>query len=117
MLNASQAEPIIKDFNSAEEHMLNQHDNILHNLDDSYESTSEPDITPMHTGPAEDALFLILPSRPALCAGRNKSDFHSSPPLAPSSTVTSVLEAAAPEAPMKDSHTITLKILNSSKVL
>ena len=39
------------------------------------------------------------------------------PALAPSSIVTSVLEAAAPGAPTEDSHTITLKILNGSKVL
>ena len=116
-LDASQAEPIIEGFNSAEEHTLNQHDDIPHDLDDPYEPTPEPDVAPMHTGPAEDALFLVPPPRPALCAGRDKSDFHSSPPLAPSSTVTSVLEAAAPEAPTKDSHTITLKILNGSKVL
>ena len=39
------------------------------------------------------------------------------PPSAPLSTVPSVLEAASLEAPRKDSHTITLKILNGSKVL
>ena len=38
-------------------------------------------------------------------------------PAAPSSTVTSILEAAAPGAPTEDSHTITLKILNGSKIL
>ena len=116
-LEAPQAEPIIEGFDSAEEHTLNQYMDIPHDLYDPYEPTAEPDVAPMHSVPAEDAKFLVPPPRPALCAGRDKSDFHSPPPSAPSSTMTSVLEAAAPEAPTKDSHTITLKILNGSKVL
>ena len=116
-LEASQAEPIIEGFKSAEEHTLNQHDSIPYNLDDPYEPTPEPDVAPMSSAPAENAEFLIPSLRPTLCAGHDKSDFHSPPLSAPSSTVTSVLEATALEAPMKDSHTITLKILNGSKVL
>ena len=61
--------------------------------------------------------FLVSSPRPALCAVRDKSDYHSPPPSAPSSTATSVLETAAPEAPTEYGHTITLKILNGSKVL
>lgn len=116
-LKASQAELIVEGFDHAEEHILNQHDNIPNDLDDPYESTPEDDVAPMHSAPAEDAEFLVPPPRPALCTVRDKSDFHLPHPSAPSSTVTSILEAAAPEAPTKDSHTITLKILNGSKVL
>ena len=116
-LEASQAEPIIEGFNSAEEHTLNQYEDIPHELDDPYKPTPEPDVAPMHTGPIEDAEFLIPPLRPALCAGRDKSNFDSSSSSAPSSTVTSVLKATAPEALTKNSYIITLKILNGSKVL
>lgn len=69
----------------------------------------------MHNAPAEDAECLVPPPRP-LSGVRDDFDFHP-PPLAPSSTVTSVLEAAAQGAPTEDSHTITLRILNGSKVL
>ena len=69
----------------------------------------------MHNAPAEDAECLVPPPRP-LSGVRDDFDFHP-PPLAPSSTVTSVLEAAAPGAPTEDSYTITLRILNGSKVL
>ena len=116
-LEASQAELITEGFDDAEEHALNRHDNIPHDLDDPYEPIPEPDVAPMHSAPAEDAEFLVPPPRPALSAVRHKFDFHPPPALAPSSIVTSVLEAAAPEAPTEDSHTITLKILNGSKVL
>ncbi len=116
-LEASQAELIIEGFDDAEEHTLNQYDNIPHDLDDPYEPTPEPDVPPMQSNPDEDAEFLVPPSWPALCAVRDKSDFYSPPPSAPSSTVTSVLETAAPKAPTEDGHTITLKILNGSKVL
>ncbi len=112
----SQAEVIIEDFDDAEEHSLNQHDNIPYELDDPYELTSGLDVAPMHNAPAEDAEFLVPPPRPALSAVRDDFDFHP-PPLAPPSTVTSVLEAAAPGSPTEDSHTITLKILNGNKVL
>lgn len=40
--------------------------------------------------------FFAVPPRPRLSAVRDKVDFHSSPPSAPSSARTSVLEAAAP---------------------
>ena len=111
---ASQAELIVEGFIDAEEHILNQNDNVPNNLDDAYESTPEDDVAPIHSAPAEDAEFLVSSPKPALCTGRDKSDFH---PSAPLSTVTSILEATAPEAPTKDSHTITLKILNGTKVL
>ena len=117
MLETSQAEPTTEGFDSAKEHTLDQHDNFPTNLEDPYETTPKPDIAPMHSAPAENAEFLIPPTSPALCAVRGKSDYHSPPPSAPSSAATSVLETAAPEAPTEDGHTITLKILNGSKVL
>lgn len=116
-METSQAELIIEGFDDAEEHPLSQHDNTLHDLYDPYGPKPEPDVAPMHSAPAEDAEFLVPPPRPALSAVHTKFGFHSPPPSAPSSIVTSVLEAAAPEAPTEDSHTITLKILNGSKVL
>ncbi|KAK3172110.1 hypothetical protein OEA41_004195 [Lepraria neglecta] len=100
-LEASQPELIIEGFDDVEEHPLNQYCHISHHLGDPYEPTPEPDVAPIHGAPAEDAM----------------PGFRPPPPSAPSSTVTSILEAAAPEAPTKDSHTITLKILNGSKVL
>jgi len=114
---ASQAELIIEGFYDAEEPPLNQHDKIPHDLDDTYEPTPEPDVGPMHSAPTEDAEFLVPPLKPALSAVRDNFEFHPPPPSAPSSIATSVLEAAAPEAPTEDSHTITLKILSGSKVL
>jgi len=116
-LEASQAELIIEDFDNAENHTLDQHDNISHDLNDPYESTSGPDITQMHSAPVENAEFLVPPPRPAPSAVRDECDFRPPLPSAPSSTATSVLEAAAPEAPTEDSHTITLKILNGGKAL
>lgn len=116
-LEASQAEPIIEGFDSAKEHTLDQHYSFPNDLDDPYEPTPKPDIAPMHSAPAENAEFLVPPPRPALCAVRDKSDYHSPPPSVPSSAATSVLETATPEAPTEDGHTITLKILNGSKVL
>ena len=116
-LEASGGEPITEGFDSVKEHTLNQCIDVTYDLDDPYEPMPEPDIAPMHIDPAEDGEFLIPPPRPALCAGCDKSDSHSPPPSAPSSIVTSVFEAEAPEAPTIDGHTITLKILNGSKVL
>ncbi len=112
----SQAEAIIEVFDDAEEHGLNQHDKVPYELYDPYDLTSGLDVAPMHNAPAEDAEFLIPPPRPALSTVCDDFDIHS-PPLASSSTVTSVLEAGAPGAPTEDSHTITLKILSGSKVL
>ncbi len=114
---ASQAELIIEGFDDAEEPPLNQHDKIPHDLDDTYEPTPEDDVAPMHSALIEDADFLVPPLKPALSAVRDNFEFHPPPPSAPSSIATSVLEAAAPEAPTEDSHTITLKILSGSKVL
>jgi len=114
---ASQAELIIKDSDDSEKHTLDQHDNISQDLNDPCESTSGPDVAPMHSAPPENPEFLVPPPRPALSAVRDERDFRPPLPSAPSSTVTSALEAAAPEAPTEDSHTITLKILNGSKAL
>lgn len=116
-LEASQAEPITEGFDSAKEHTLDQHDRIPNDLEGPYEPTPKPDIAPRHSALAENAEFLIPPPRPALCAVRAKSNYHSPLPSAPASTATSVLETAAPEAPTGDGHTITLEILNGSKVL
>ncbi len=116
-LEASQAEPTIEGFDSAKENMLDQHDSIPNDLDDPYEPMPKPDIAPMHSAPAENTEFLVPPPGSALCAVRDKSDSQSPPPLAPSHSATSVLETAASEAPTEDGHTITLKILNGSKVL
>ena len=108
-LEASQPEKTIEGFNDVEEHPLNQYCHISHHSGDSNEPTPGPDAAPIHGAPAEDAM-------PALIALRPKFGFVPPPPSAPSSKVTSIVEAAAPEAPTKDSHTITLKILNGSKV-
>lgn len=113
-LEASQAEPITEGFDSAKEHTLDQHDRIPNDLEDPYEPTPKPDISPRHSALAGNAEFLIPPPRPAVHA---KSNYHSPLPWASSSTATSVLEAAAPEAPTGDGHTITLEILNGSRVL
>ena len=107
-LEASQAERIIQGFNDAEKHPLNQYKKVTYDLDDPYEATSESDVAPVRNAPAENSELLVPPPGPALDPPP--------PPSAPSSIVTSVIEAAAPEAP-EDSHTITLEILNGSKVL
>ena len=116
-LEASQAELIIEDLGYADEPPCNQHDDILRDLDDPCEPTPEPDVAPMHNVPAEDAEFLVPPPRPALSSVRDNFDSHPPHLSASSSIVTSVLEAAASEAPTEDSHTITLTIWNGSKVL
>jgi hypothetical protein len=114
-LEASQAERIIQGFNDAEKRPLNQYKKVTYDLDDPCEPSSESDVAPIRNAPAEDLELLVPPPGPALSPGRDP-DFHPPPPSAPSSIVTSVTEAAAPEAP-EDSHTITLEILNGSKVL
>ena len=115
ILEASQAKRIIQGFNDAEKHPLNQYKKVTYDLDNPCEPSSESGVAPIRNAPAEDLELLVPPPRPALSPGRDP-DFHPPPPPAPSSIVTSVIEAAAPEAP-EDSHTITLEILNSSKVL
>ncbi|KAK4691661.1 hypothetical protein P7C71_g5383, partial [Lecanoromycetidae sp. Uapishka_2] len=112
-----QAEPIIEGFDSANKNALHQYMNISQDLEDPLEPTPEPDIAPMHGVPAEDGASLISSPRPALRAGRDDFDFNSPPPSVRLSTKTSVPDTAAPEAPMQDSHTITLTILSGSKVL
>ena len=118
-LEASQAKPIVEGFDSAKKHTLDQHDSFPNDVDDPYEPTPKPDIASVHSAPAEGAESLVPPPTPDLCAVRDKSDDHSPPPSAPSSSVAaSVLETAVPEAPTEeDGHTITLKILNGSTVL
>lgn len=111
MPEASQAEQIMERYDDVEEHPLNQRDK-------SYEPIPEPEIHPMYSSAAEDHEFPIPPPRASRNAEHHNLKFHPSPPSVPSSTVTSVLEAAAPGAPSGDSHTITLKILlHSTKVL
>lgn len=116
----SQAELITEDFDNspktAEKNTLSQNDDISDKINEPYESTSGPDVAQLHSARARDAEFLKPPPRPALGALRDEIDSHPSPPSAPSSIATTVLEAAAPKAPTRDSHTITLKILNGSKV-
>ena len=117
---SSQAELITKDLDDAEEHTLNQYDNVVRDLVDSYESTPGLDVASMPSPPAEHTEFMRPPPKPALSAVCDELDFHHPrPPSAPPSTKTSVFEAAAAqeEAPTEDSHTITLKILHGSKVL
>ena len=113
----SQAELIPKVFDDTEEHTLNQYDNVVRDLVDSYELASMPDVAPMPSPPAEHTEFMGPPPKPTLSAVRDELDFHHPPP--PSSTKTSIFEAAAApgEAPTEDSHTVTLKILYGSKVL
>ena len=116
----AQAELIPKDLNDTEEHTLNQYDNVVRDLVDSYELASAPDVAPMPSPPAEPTEFMAPPPEPALSAVRDELDLKNPrTPSAPPSTKTSVFEAAAApeEAPTEDSHTITLKILHGSKVL
>ena len=115
-LKASQAELIIEGFDSAKKYTLDQYNSNLNDLNDPYKPTLKPDIAPMHSALAKNTEFLIPSPRPALCAVRDKSDYHSPSPSAPSSTATSVLETAAPEAPTEYSYIITLKILYDNKV-
>lgn len=114
---SEQVKPDIEISHTAESDILDQYDNDLHVSNDPYEPTSEPDLAPTHSVPAEDADFLVPLPKPAVCAEHDTFLIHPPPPSAPSSTITSVLEASAPEAPTKDSHTITLKISNGSKIL
>ena len=115
ILEASQAEQIIQGFDDAENRPRNPYKEVTYDLDDPDEPTSESDVAPILNAPAEDSELLVSPPEPALDRGRDP-DFHPPPPWAPSSIVTSVSEAPLPEAP-EDSHTITLEILNGSKIL
>lgn len=108
---ASQAELIRERYDDVEEDPMNHRDK-------SHEPISGPDIHPMYSSAAEDHEFFIPPPRASRNAEHQNLKFHPSPPSVPSSTVTSVLEAAAPGAPSGDSHTITFKILlHGTKVL
>lgn len=115
-LETPQAEPIVESFNSAEEDVLPNYDNIRHQSEDPCEPTPEPDVAPMYSVTAEAIECDVPHPSAAVSARRDSGDFHSHPPSVPSSTKTSVLDAAAPEVPTKDSHLIALKILNGSKV-
>lgn len=86
-------------------------------MNDPYKPTLKPDIALMHSALAKNTEFLVPPPRPALCAVRDKSNYYSPSPSAPSSTAAFVLETAAPEALTEYGYTITLKILNGSRVL
>ncbi len=128
----SQAELIIENFDDAEEHYPNQHDNIPGNLDESCKLTPceppcEPvpdaDVASMHSPLAVDAELLVPSSRPAFCATRDEFDIPPSlpprlvpPQPVPPSVTTSVSGAAGLEVTSGDSHTITLKILNGNQV-
>ena len=112
----SQAEAIIEVFDDAEDHGLNQLEKVPYELYDPYDLTSGLNVAPMHNAPAKNAEFLISPLRPTLSTVYDNFDTYS-PPLASLFTVTFVLEVTALGASTKDSHIITLKILNSSKVL
>ena len=110
-LEASQAEPITKGFDSPKEHTITLIHSIPKDLADPYEPISKPDIPPMHSATAESAESFVPVPMPA------KHDYPPTRPSAPSSIATSTLEAAAPEAPKEDGHTIALKIRSGSKVL
>lgn len=105
-LEASLTKPIIESFESAEKDTFDPHVNIPHDLDDPHEPVPEPDGTPTRSAPAEDTKSLIPPSKPASYVWHDSSDDSSRRPSAPSSTVISVRTAAAPKAPIIDSHTI-----------
>ncbi|KAL8822446.1 MAG: hypothetical protein Q9191_006820 [Dirinaria sp. TL-2023a] len=114
-LEISQDEVVIEEPEDAEEPPFNQRDDISHGLDDPCGVKSGLDAVLTADAPAEDAESFASPLEPPLDAVSHDVEFHP-PPLAPSSTVTSVLEAAAPEVQMEDGHTVTLKIRNGSKL-
>ena len=59
----------------------------------------------------------VSPPRSATSSVHRKSNADPDPAPAQLSTASSVLEAATPEAPIQDGHTLTLKIINGSKIL
>jgi len=114
-LEASQAEVIIEDFDDAEEHTFNQHDNIPYDLDDPYELISELDVALMHNASAEDAEFFIASLRPALSVLRNDFDFDLFL-LALLFVIIFVFKVAAPGTPTKNNYIIMFKMFNGSKI-
>ena len=75
------------------------------------------DFHPPPLAPSSTVTSVLEAAAPEAPSSTVTSILEAAAPAAPSSTVTSILEAAAPGAPTEDSHTITLKILNGSKIL
>ena len=109
-LEAPQSQLTTKGSSSVEEHPSIQNGHTSNQSGDPLELEPEPHVAPTSDALAEDAM-------PAIAAERHTLGFRSTHSSAPASAATSDIENSAPETPTKDSHTITLKILNGSKVL
>ncbi|KAL9016618.1 MAG: hypothetical protein Q9185_006030 [Variospora sp. 1 TL-2023] len=111
-----EVEPIPESIDSAEEDTVTEHHKAAHDFDEPCEPPPEPDVAPIYGAPAENIELQVHHPRRRVWARRDTCASSSPPPTVPSSTRTSVLEDATPEPPTRDSHTITLKIVNGSKV-
>ncbi|KAL8655151.1 MAG: hypothetical protein Q9210_001061 [Variospora velana] len=115
-LEIPEVEPIFEIIDSAEEDTATKHHKVAHDFDDPCEPPPEPDVAPIYAAPAENIELLVHHPRRPVWARRDTCASSSPTPTVPPSTIISVLEDAAPEPPTRDSHAITLKILNGSKV-
>ncbi|KAI4288295.1 MAG: hypothetical protein L6R35_002444 [Caloplaca aegaea] len=115
-LKIPEVEPISESIDKAEEDTVTEHHKAAHDSDEPCEPPPQPDIASINGTPAENIELLVHRPRRRVWARRDTCASSSPPPTLPSPTIISVLEDAAPEPPTSDSHTITLKIVNGSKV-
>ncbi|KAL8990380.1 MAG: hypothetical protein Q9177_000955 [Variospora cf. flavescens] len=115
-LEIPEVEPVSESIDRAEEDTVTEHHKAAHDFDEPCEPPPEPDVAPIYGAPAENIELLVHHPRRPVWARRGTCASPSPPPTLPSPTIVSVLEDAAPEPPTRDSHTITLKIVNGSKI-
>ncbi|KAI4138460.1 MAG: hypothetical protein LQ341_004659 [Variospora aurantia] len=115
-LEIPEVEPISESIDRAEEDTVTERHKAAHGFDEPCEPPPEPDVAPRYGAPAENIELQVHHPRRPVWARRDTCASSSPPPTLRSPTIISVLEDAAPEPPTRDSHTITLKIVNGSKV-
>ena len=111
------AKTVIKGFDYLEEQISDQYDKSMQDLVNHYLPQPGSDVASRHNGPTKDAEFFASPPRSATSNVHRKCNVQPLLPPAQLSTGHSILEAAAPGAPIQDGHAVTLKIINGSEIL
>ena len=111
------ANSVIECCDNLEEQISDPYNKSMQDSVNPYLLQPVADVAPGHSGPSEVAKSFVSPPRSATSSVHRKINADPDPAPAQLSTASSVLEAATPEAPIQDGHTLTLKIINGSKIL